>query len=133
MAAHDLYQQSIQTIARFYHYLDASDYDALSTLLASDTVWHRQGQALTGPESIIAAVKHRDPSRQTSHQIANLFVAEDADHRHATATYYVNVYDNQGPNGTLQLKTIMKSQDGFELREGRWVLVSKQAKPLLKS
>ena len=131
MPAEQLHQQCAQTLARFYHYLDTSNYDALRELLAADTAWHRKGTALQGPDAIVAALQERDPARQTSHQISNLYVTLAEDGTTAQAHCYVSVYDNQGPDGSLQLKTIMLGKDGFTLRGNQWVLTEKRAGKLL--
>lgn len=131
MVLNEIYTQCAQLIARFYHCLDTSDYNGLASLVSPDTVWYRQGTPLKGPEAVLEALQARDSARQTSHQCVNLFVVPDAQEMTATAHYYVNVYDNQGPGGSLQLKTIMKSQDCFELHQGQWRLLTKRATRLL--
>jgi len=127
MPGDELYQQCAQTIARFYHYLDRSDYDGLQRLLDADTIWLRKGETLQGPQAILRALRERDPARRTSHQVSNLYVARGADENTATAHYYVTVYDNLAPDGAFQLKTIMLSEDSFQLRQGRWILTAKRA------
>lgn len=121
------HSQCAELIARFYHALDASDYTALASLLEADTVWLRQGKELTGPDAIIEALGQRHAERRTAHQLQNLYVTLDESGTTATAKYYVNVYDNQGPSGSLQLKVIMVSEDQFALRDGRWRLLAKRA------
>lgn len=127
----ELFQQCVHTLSRFYHCVDSSDYETLATLVTEDTMWQRKGESLKGPKAILAALQQRDLARKTSHQITNLYVLHESDPEYATAYYYVNVFDNQAPEGGLQLKTIMKSCDRFQLRDGRWSLISKHASKLI--
>ncbi|MCC2597216.1 nuclear transport factor 2 family protein [Pusillimonas sp. MFBS29] len=121
------YSQCAQAIARFYLNLDQGDTDELLACVAPDTVWLRQGKTLTGPDQIRAALAERNPDRITSHQCSNLHVTmEDA--TTASAVYYLTVYDNQHPSGGLQLKTILRSEDTFSLRDDSWVLTHKRSK-----
>lgn len=125
MPASDIYAQCAQAIARFYSGLDQQDDESLLSCVVSDTVWFRQGQKLTGPDEIQAALSQRSPERITSHQCSNLQVVPADDGMTATATYYLTVYDNQHPTAGLQLKTILRSKDVFRLQDGKWVLASK--------
>lgn len=123
----EAYTQCAQAIARFYQYLDLGDVEGLLTCVAADTVWIRQGSNLTGPEDIRAALAKRDPDRITSHLLSNLRVVVDDDMKRATASYYLTVYDNQHPSGGVQLKTILRSEDTFQLRGDCWVLGCKRS------
>ena len=122
------YTQCAQAIAQFYLSLDEGDTEGLLACVASDTVWVRQGKTLTGPEEIRAALMERNPDRITSHQYSNLTVVLDEGGTSATATYYLTVYDNQHPAGGVQMKTILRSEDRFTLRDGRWLLAQKRSK-----
>lgn len=121
------YIQCAQAIARFYLSLDEGNTEELLACVASDTVWLRQGKSLTGPEEIRAALAERNPERVTSHQYSNLLVTLD-DATKATARYYLTVYDNQHSSGSVQMKTILRSEDVFTLRNGQWVLTHKRSK-----
>lgn len=127
----DLYVQCAQAIARFYSSLDQHDDESLLSCVASDTVWFRQGEELTGPEAIRSALAKRNPERVTSHQCSNLQVVPAGDGMTATATYYLTVYDNQHPAGGVQMKTILRSEDVFRLQDDRWLLASKRSKKYL--
>ena len=80
------------------------------------------------PEEIRAALMERNPDRITSHQASNLTMVPCEDGTSATATYYLTVYDNQDPSGGVQMKTILRSEDRFTLRNGKWVLAQKRSK-----
>ncbi|MGE8549018.1 MAG: nuclear transport factor 2 family protein [Alcaligenes sp.] len=126
MDNHIAYTACLQLASRFYLSLDASDTAGLLTCVTQDTVWHRQGQALQGPQAIGQALAERRAERITSHQISNFHLDAKTDEE-AVAHYYVTVYDNQGPDGALQLKTILRSQDHFRRVDGQWTLVCKRS------
>lgn len=127
MQASLLYSHCAQAIARFYHGLDQRDNESLLACLEADTVWVRQGKTLKGPEQILEALDQRDPQRVTSHQVSNLYIKLAEDGVMAHVIYYLTVYDNQHSTSGLQLKTILRSEDVFRLRNGAWVLSSKQS------
>ncbi|NLY33329.1 MAG: SnoaL-like domain-containing protein [Alcaligenaceae bacterium] len=122
-----LYNHCSQAIARFYHSLDQRDNESLRACLEADTVWVRQGKTLKGPEQILEALDQRDPLRVTSHQFNNLFITLSEDGVTANITYYLTVYDNQHSTSGLQLKAVLRSEDVFCLKNGVWVLSSKQS------
>ena len=127
MSTSNPYTLCAQAIAQFYLSLDQGDTDGLLSCVTQDTVWLRQGKTLTGPDEIRAALAERNPDRITAHQCSNLHVTlEDA--TTATAVYYLTVYDNQHPSGGVQMKTILRSQDTFSLRDQQWVLTHKRSK-----
>lgn len=122
----DAYVQCAQIIHRFYAGLDQAQTDTLLECVRADTVWHRKGQALTGPDEIRQALGERNPERITVHQVSNL-VVQQTDDTTATATYYLSVYDNQAPNGAIELKTILRSTDRYTRRDGQWWLAEKRS------
>lgn len=126
MDHHSVYTACLQLASRFYLSLDASDIPGLLACVTEKTVWHRQGLALQGPQAIADALATRNAARTTSHQISNFALHAETDSE-AVADYYVTVYDNQGPEGALQLKTIMRSQDRFQRLDGQWTLQSKRS------
>lgn len=78
-------------VLRFFHHLDAGEYDRLVALMAPDGVWHRQGKELRGRDAIMEAMRARPAGLLTQHNATNLVVdAVDADH--ATATVYLTVF-----------------------------------------
>lgn len=58
----------------FFRHLDDRNYDALVSLLAPDSRWHRQGKILQGPEQALEALKLRSPTMRIAHVITNLVV-----------------------------------------------------------
>ncbi len=126
MDHHSAYTACLQLASRFYLSLDSSDTPGLLACVTENTVWHRQGQALQGREAISQALAARNAARITCHQISNFDLQAETDSE-AVANYYVTVYDNQGPQGALQLKTIMRSQDRFQRMDGQWTLLSKRS------
>ncbi|WP_341668508.1 nuclear transport factor 2 family protein [Alcaligenes sp. SDU_A2] len=126
MNHHAAYTACLQLASRFYLSLDSADTPGLLACVTEATVWHRQGQALQGPHAIAQALAGRKAERITSHQISNFDLHAETDDE-AVAHYYVTVYDNQGPDGTLQLKTILRSQDHFHRVNGQWSLLAKRS------
>lgn len=66
-----------QAVMRFFAALDAGDIAAVSACMAEDGVWHRQGQALRGPDQVLAALKQRPAGRVTAHLVNNLVIDLD--------------------------------------------------------
>ncbi|MGB6103868.1 MAG: nuclear transport factor 2 family protein [Pusillimonas sp.] len=121
-----IYIQCAQAIASFYRGLDQADLEGLLRCVEEETVWHRQGKTLVGPDEIRHALEERNPDRVTSHQLSNLIV-EQIDDITAVATYYLTVYDNMAPSGGLQLKTILRSTDRFAKQGDSWRLTEKRS------
>lgn len=126
MSNTDLYLQSAQSIARFYHYLDTNDYDGLMGLISDDTVWVRQGKPRTGPQDIREALAERNPDRKTFHQVSNLRVTASDDGKTGTAHYSLAVYDNLHPQG-VQLVAVLFVEDKYTLVDGAWRLAEKRS------
>jgi hypothetical protein len=59
-------------LIRFFNEFDAFRYDAMAAMFAPDGVWHRQGKALTGRDSILAALKERSATQTVRHVITNI-------------------------------------------------------------
>ncbi len=100
--AHDIQD----LIYRFFLYLDEQNYDQLTKLMAPTGIWHRNGQALKGPEGVMEAMKTRPLGFTTRHLITNIMVnAADADH--AAATFYMTVFAHTAdvkPTGPVHIQ-----------------------------
>lgn len=59
-------------VFRYFRYLDERDYDALTSLLTHDAVWHRQGRILTGRAQVHEALRLRSGTMRIAHIITNL-------------------------------------------------------------
>ena len=80
-----------QAVNRFYMGLDSSDMDAVAAAMATEGIWHRQGQALRGSDAVRQALAQRPAGRNTAHLVQNLVVHVESPSS-ARATYFTLVY-----------------------------------------
>jgi len=88
-------REAEKVLLRFFHHLDADEFEALAALMAEDGVWHRQGKLLRGPGMVLEAMAARPKGRRTRHLITNL-VLDAVDERHVQAIYYLTAFRYDG-------------------------------------
>jgi hypothetical protein len=125
-------------IHSFYMSLDGSDFQAVSSLFASNGIWHRQGKQLVGPAAVLEALLDRPAGRVTAHMVQNVVITV-IDTQSASATYLNMVYrcDRKEPSSEpapMHPLSILKYVDSFTKDpKGNWLLLSKTSKPIFIS
>ncbi|CUI50469.1 Uncharacterised protein [Achromobacter xylosoxidans] len=121
-------------VLAFFHALDTRRHEAAAALIAPDGTWLRQGQLLTGPREVLAALEARPPQRTTCHVITNLRLLE-YDGSRAMVGYFLNAYDSdaQVQAGAPRLVAIRDCQDRLAVHGQDWLLAEKRSRRHLPS
>ncbi|CUI79298.1 nuclear transport factor 2 family protein [Achromobacter xylosoxidans] len=116
-------------VLAFFHALDTRRHEAAAALIAPDGTWLRQGQLLTGPREVLAALEARPPQRTTCHVITNLRLLE-YDGSRAMVGYFLNAYDSdaQVQAGAPRLVAIRDCQDRLAVHGQDWLLAEKRSR-----
>ncbi|MFY1907548.1 nuclear transport factor 2 family protein [Achromobacter xylosoxidans] len=116
-------------VLAFFHALDTRRHEAAASLIAPDGTWLRQGQLLTGPREVLAALEARPPQRTTCHVITNLRLLE-YDGSRAMVGYFLTAYDSdpQVQGGAPRLVAIRDCQDRLAVHGQDWLLAEKRSR-----
>lgn len=116
-------------VLAFFHALDTRRHEAAAALMAPDGTWLRQGQLLTGPREVLAALEARPPQRTTCHVITNLRLLE-YDGSRAMVGYFLTAYDSdaQVQAGAPRLVAIRDCQDRLAVHGQDWLLAEKRSR-----
>ncbi|MFY1870774.1 nuclear transport factor 2 family protein [Achromobacter xylosoxidans] len=116
-------------VLAFFHALDTRRHEAAAALMAPDGTWLRQGQLLTGPREVLAALEARPPQRTTCHVITNLRLLE-YDGSRAMVGYFLTAYnsDAQVQGGAPRLVAIRDCQDRLAVHGQDWLLAEKRSR-----
>jgi hypothetical protein len=116
-------------VLAFFHALDTRRHEAAVALMAPDGTWLRQGQLLTGPREVLAALEARPPQRTTCHVITNLRLLE-YDGSRAMVGYFLTAYDSdaQVQGGAPRLVAIRDCQDRLAVHGQDWLLAEKRSR-----
>ncbi|MFY3679211.1 nuclear transport factor 2 family protein [Achromobacter xylosoxidans] len=116
-------------VLAFFHALDTRRHEAAAALMAPDGTWLRQGQLLTGPREVLAALAARPPQRTTCHVITNLRLLE-YDGSRAMVGYFLTAYDSdaQVQGGAPRLVAIRDCQDRLAVHGQDWLLAEKRSR-----
>lgn len=116
-------------VLAFFHALDTRRHQAAAALMAPDGTWLRQGQLLTGPREVLAALEARPPQRTTCHVITNLRLLE-YDGSRAVVGYFLTAYDSdlQVQGGAPRLVAIRDCQDRLAVHGQDWLLAEKRSR-----
>ncbi|AHC47376.1 nuclear transport factor 2 family protein [Achromobacter xylosoxidans] len=116
-------------VLAFFHALDTRRHEAAAALIAPDGTWLRQGQLLTGPREVLAALEARPPQRTTCHVITNLRLLE-YDGSRAMMGYFLTAYDSdpQVQGGAPRLVAIRDCQDRLAVHGQDWLLAEKRSR-----
>ncbi|CUI60449.1 nuclear transport factor 2 family protein [Achromobacter xylosoxidans] len=116
-------------VLAFFHALDTRRHEAAAALIAPDGTWLRQGQLLTGPREVLAALEARPPQRTTCHVITNLRLLE-YDGSRAMVGYFLTAYDSdaQVQAGAPRLVAIRDCQDRLAVHGQDWLLAEKRSR-----
>lgn len=117
-------------VLAFFSALDQRRHDEVAALMAPDGVWHRQGQALVGPQAVAAALAERDPARETAHIVTNLHAASDQDGR-VRVHFYLLAYESRtapGDDATPRLVSIRSCTDEWIDTQAGWRLAQKTSR-----
>ncbi|MCZ8383827.1 nuclear transport factor 2 family protein [Achromobacter xylosoxidans] len=116
-------------VLAFFHALDTRRHEAAASLIAPDGTWLRQGQLLTGPREVLAALEARPPQRTTCHVITNLRLLE-YDGSRAMMGYFLTAYDSdpQVQGGAPRLVAIRDCQDRLAVHGQDWLLAEKRSR-----
>ena len=123
-------------VTRWYHHLDAKDYEGVARLVAPDAVWFRAGKPVTGQEDILAALQTRDPNGKVAHVLTNVVVDLKSDTQ-ATVTSYVQVFkpDPNAPAAQRKPLPVMTNfllnKDEMRKVNGEWKITLKKSSPAL--
>ncbi|MFY1874748.1 nuclear transport factor 2 family protein [Achromobacter xylosoxidans] len=118
-----------EVVLAFFHALDTRRHEAAAALMAPDGTWLRQGQLLTGPREVLAALEARPPQRTTCHVITNLRLLE-YDGSRAMVGYFLTAYDSdpQVQGGAPRLVAIRDCQDRLAVHGQDWLLAGKRSR-----
>lgn len=127
-----------QAVLRFFSALDSGDIESVAHLMADRGVWHRQGQALEGPQQVLRALQQRPAGRVTAHLVNNLVIELDPSLNQATARYMLLVFRHDRADGSTGavplLSSLLSITDTTDLWQqvvpGQWRAVHKQGKTL---
>lgn len=116
-------------VLAFFHALDTRRHEAAAALIAPDGTRLRQGQLLTGPREVLAALEARLPQRTTCHVITNLRLLE-YDGSRAMMGYFLTAYDSdpQVQGGAPRLVAIRDCQDRLAVHGQDWLLAEKRSR-----
>lgn len=116
-------------VLAFFHALDTRRHEAAAALMAPDGTWLRQGQLLTGPREVLAALEARPPQRTTCHVITNLRLL-GYDGARAMVGYFLTAYDSdpQVQGGAPRLVAIRDCQDRLAVHGQDWLLAEKRSR-----
>lgn len=116
-------------VLAFFHALDTRRHEAAAALMAPDGTWLRQGQLLTGPREVLAALEARAPQRTTCHVITNLRLLEHSGSQ-ARVGYFLTAYDSdpQVQGGAPRLVAIRDCQDRLVASGHDWLLAEKRSR-----
>ncbi|MDZ7746752.1 MAG: nuclear transport factor 2 family protein [Halobacteriales archaeon] len=64
------------TAERYYHSIDADEYEALRALLADDFVHDRGDMRLDGRDAFVAFMRDERPDTETSHELAAIYESD---------------------------------------------------------
>lgn len=125
-----------RALHNFFWALDERRYDDQVAHVAPAGTWLRQGQLLTGPGEIRAALDQRPADFHTAHLISNL-VAKPLD-GHAQVTFLATVFAHRGakPQGQLPPVTpaqIARYEATFVETGAAWLLQSLRSTVLFKT
>ena len=127
-----------QAVHSFYLSLDACDFTAVATLMASDGIWYRQGKELKGPTEVLLALRERPKGRVTAHMVQNLVVSIHNENQ-ASASYMCLVYrcdlkqPSTSPAPMLPL-SILRYEDTFvRAASEQWLLMTKQSQRIFEA
>ncbi|CAN5738968.1 hypothetical protein BH09PSE5_BH09PSE5_00590 [soil metagenome] len=119
--------QCLSTLTRFYRCLDGFRYQDMMALMAPGAVWHRQGEVLTSPDAMIAALSKRSATRSIVHLLTNLFV-ESGDGTQATVRGYQTAYafddgtQRTGPAPLEGASSIASIEATLTNVDGQWLI-----------
>ncbi len=87
-----------QQVLRFFHLLDAKQYEQASLLFDAEGAWVRPGSTVEGQDAILRALMQRPPERVTRHVVTNFLVLE-GDTRVLRITCLLTTYAVEGAHG----------------------------------
>lgn len=111
---------------QYADYLDAKDYNALSTLFAADGLWEVLGNRMVGPAAVARYWKDRTdvwaPGHGRVHQMTNQVVTVlDRDHAIGRSTVIIYFFDAQAKEKqSLSPTLIARNQDEYVRTAGGW-------------
>lgn len=116
-----------QLLQRFYHALDARDYDACADCFYDDGYWNRMGEDLNGLTAIRAAMSNRNPKLAIRHVLSNVHPWEVAPEQVIVRSYvsvYLHLFQDAPvvPAPLRDPKSIWALETTFVLRAGRWAI-----------
>ena len=80
---------------RFMQCLDASEAEAVGSMVSPDVVWVRQGQRLVGVAAICRVFGERPPDRMIRHHLSNIVITLEGRDKARSKAYYA-VYAHEG-------------------------------------
>lgn len=93
---------------RFFRFLDDRDYEGLTSMLAEESEWHRQGKVLRGKQATLAALQARSPTMRIHHLLTNVLTHSAGDGEITVSAYMSVVRHEPGAamTGASPLKGI---------------------------
>lgn len=128
-------EQAIKNLTHeFFRALDMREHAAASRLMAPEGVWLRQGEKLTGPAAVLAALDKRPANRLTCHVVSNFQVRRREAERVELLYYlaaYESLFDDAGNASAPRLAAILISTDQLVHSSGQWRIQHKASQRLL--
>lgn len=117
-----------QLVQRFYHALDAREYEVCAGCFFEDGYWNRMGEDLEGLPAIREAFTKRNPKLAIRHVLSNVHPC-DATETSVCVLSYVSVYlylfedDPVVPAPLREPKSIWALKTEISKRGGRWAIL----------
>jgi hypothetical protein len=125
----------IQATFEFFRRLDARDHATCVAAFAPDGTWHRQGQALSTPEAMMASLEKRPAGRITAHLINNP-IAQSHGPDHVVVRFLLSAYDGpateDGSATAARFAGVMDGTDEYRRTPAGWKLSVKSTRPVFK-
>ncbi|MDR5782930.1 nuclear transport factor 2 family protein [Caballeronia sp. LZ065] len=119
-----------ETVFAFFHCLDERTHELAVSLFAPDGVWHRNGEALRGRESIGRALAARPETRRTFHAVCNPLVSR-VDRTHAEVRFFLMAFEAQRTDASdtppLTPSAVRRCIDTLVFDGERWLIASKSS------
>ena len=119
---------AMQLLQRFYHALDARDYEACADCFFEDGYWNRMGEDLNGLPAIREAFTKRNPKLAIRHVLSNVHPCGATQTTVRVLSYvsvYLHLFEDEAvlPAPLREPKSIWALETRVEKREDRWAIL----------
>ncbi|MES2258177.1 MAG: nuclear transport factor 2 family protein [Pseudomonadota bacterium] len=114
-------------VVRCLRALDERDYETLANGFATDGVWERGGERLTGPQAVREAMTKRPADLETQHLAFNMVVDSDGEDR-LTVRYTIAAYA-QKTDQPYHLHGMFKAVDRLARTANGWRFAQRSIAP----